>query len=201
MTSKVYQIISFLNNLRLEPFLFIFVFVMMLRRVPQDQILQDKICIQKYNLPHDFCYKLPTFNETTDPRYHYKSQILGDSTQFNMYLTLVATLPSVFWSLFFGSWTDKYAPAKKILLLIGGLSYTIEGVLLAFLAIKFDTGKNRKKFFLGSGYTCNKLNIYLNHFLFRLQIHYYSSTYQWTRRWSNSDLFWCLDIRCCCHTT
>jgi hypothetical protein len=85
-----------------------------------------------------------------------------------MYRTLSATIPSVFWSLFLGSWTDKYAPAKKILLLIGGLCFTIEGVLLTFLAIKFDTSKNREMFFLGSGYTCNILIIYMNYFLFRL---------------------------------
>jgi len=142
--SSVSGILSFICLLRVEPFVLTFLFTFLIGSVPQGQMIQDKICIQKYNLSREFCHDLPEFKDVTNPDYHYKSLILKDATQFTLYTTIAATVPSIFWSLFFGSWSDKYVHAKKILLLLGGLSGVVQSALCIYQAVYFDIGMSQQ---------------------------------------------------------
>jgi len=132
---------AFLNLLRLEVFFLSFFFVMLVRKLPQDTMIQDKICRQKYNLSEKFCWDLPEFDNESHPDYHFKSEILGDATQYTMYTTIVATIPSVILLLFMGSWTDKYIHANKCLMFVGALSFAVESVIQLVLAVNFDSCK------------------------------------------------------------
>src|SRR5882757_6408791 len=127
---KLRNFFSFINCLRIELYYALYLFAFNVNSVPTAQLFQDKICIQKFNQTAEFCVKLAEMDDENDPKYHYKSLVLKESAQFNMYSYIVALGPAVFWSLLFGSWVDKYYYAKKLLFLVGGICMTIESSML-----------------------------------------------------------------------
>ncbi|XP_054156950.1 thymic stromal cotransporter homolog, partial [Oppia nitens] len=108
-----------------------------MKKVPVEQLVEDKYCLITYGLNRTYCLNLPTMNDTDD-YLHMKSQILGDATQYTLYGTLILTIPSIVAALFVGSWTDKYAGAKKILMIAGALNGIAEAVILMFNIYFYD---------------------------------------------------------------
>jgi F0F1-type ATP synthase assembly protein I len=141
LTHKIKRSFEFLFLLRVEPYLFLFYFFFCVKKVPLDQLIQDKICFQKYNLSYDYCLKLPQMKSESD-YLHKKSVILGDVTQFSVYSSLITTIPTVIAALFIGSWTDKYIKAKKYLLIAGAISGICEALILVWNSVCFDNRKN-----------------------------------------------------------
>ncbi|XP_054157505.1 proton-coupled folate transporter-like [Oppia nitens] len=116
LTAKLKKFYDFLCLLTVEPYLFAFMFVLHLKKVPTDQMVQDKICLYKYQLDSHYCAVLSTM--TSDEDYlQMKSKILSDTTNYTVYSVILMTLPSVIASLFIGSWIDNYIKAKKYLLM------------------------------------------------------------------------------------
>ena len=136
--NNINKCLSFVYLLRIEPYLILTLFATSIKRVPLDQLIQDKICLQKYNLSKEFCYNLPQMDSSA-ANYSYKSLILSDSSEFSFFHALISTLPSIVWSLFIGSWTDRYINAKWILLLLAGLASSIESLLILLSCIKFHS--------------------------------------------------------------
>lgn len=141
MSSKLKRLCSFVSLLRVEPFLLLLVFQYNIKRVPSDQLLQDKICVQMYNTTTDYCHSVPSM-KPEDDKLGFKSLILKDTNQFNLYINLLVTIPCVIIQFFIGSWVDKYIHGKKTLMLLGSMAGTIEGVILTWNAIQFDLCKN-----------------------------------------------------------
>jgi hypothetical protein len=141
LTHKIKRTFEFLCLLRVEPYLFLFYFFFSVKRVPLDQLIQDKICFQKYNLSRDYCLELPHMNSESD-YLHKKSLILGDVTQFSIYSSIITTIPTLIAALFIGSWADKYIKAKKYLLIAGAISGVCEALILVWSSVYFDSRKN-----------------------------------------------------------
>ncbi|XP_054157504.1 uncharacterized protein LOC128955852 [Oppia nitens] len=127
----------FLTLLRVEPYLFAFMFVYTLKKVPTDQLIQDKICRFRYQLDVDYCTKLPEMMDEED-YLNKKSQILANGTTFTIYQVILVTLPSMVASLFIGSWTDKYLNAKRVLLIAGAVTAVCEAIILVLCDYFYD---------------------------------------------------------------
>jgi len=128
---KWFQFYEFICLLRVEPYLFVFIFVASLKKVPTDQLIQDKICLFTYQLDTTYCTQLSTMSDDEDT-IHMKSIILKDCSNFTLYSTLMMTIPTLITTLFIGAWTDTYVQAKKILLLASAVAAILEAIILIF---------------------------------------------------------------------
>ena len=134
---KFRRIVDFLSLMNVEPVLFTVMFMFALKRTPTDQLIQDKICLFKYNATADYCLRLPRMKPEEDFM-HIKSPILEEVTRFSLYHTLCTTVPSLLAALFIGSWTDKYLHAKKALLMACIIGGFLEAAICAANAYFYD---------------------------------------------------------------
>ena len=137
---KLKTALKFLSLLKLEVCLSLCMFSANIKRIPYDQLLQDKICLQYYHMDNVYCKDLPGLKTDDDPK-GFKINILKDSTDFNFYYIMFTNLPSVFWSLFIGSWMDKYHHARKCLIISYTFGSFLEVVFLGLNSYMFNLGK------------------------------------------------------------
>ncbi len=78
------DILNFVKILRIEPFLFLMIFQIGFKGMPNFQIIQDKICMQWYNTTLDYCRNLP-YEQSSGPGL-YKTQILADTIQMSNFV-------------------------------------------------------------------------------------------------------------------
>ena len=128
---------EFIKNLKVEPYVLLYIFACDVYSVVSALLLQEKLCRNVYHRSKEFCIDLNEINPEDDPD-NYKDQILAVSAQFNLYLTLISTLPTLMWCLFFGPWIDKYIHGSKVLMCATSLSGIIESTLLIVNAVYFD---------------------------------------------------------------
>ena len=132
--------LNFIRLLTVEPLTFLILFVFAFKRLPQDQLTQDKICLQRYNLPAQYCQDLPTLREDDD-HLGMKSTILADVAQFNLYVNVIITAPILIVSILIGPFIDKYKPAKKVLLIVSSANSLIECFILVINSYFFKIRK------------------------------------------------------------
>jgi hypothetical protein len=51
----------------------------------------------------------------SDKDYKYKTLVLGDAVQFNMYHTIIIFCPGIVWALFLGAWIGQYIDGRKVI--------------------------------------------------------------------------------------
>ncbi len=122
--------------MRIEFFILIFAFCYSLRKRTLDQLIQDKSYLHKYNISHDFCTNLPEMKKD-HKFYEYKSQIVTDAVQYNMYHTLITNCPAIVWSLFLGAWNDNYKDGRKNIFLFVSITAGLESFMNAINAYIF----------------------------------------------------------------
>lgn len=138
--TKFRDTLHFIRLLKSEPYVFITMFVYVMKRIPFDQLVQDKICMQKYNMDKKYCRELPSLSEEDDFA-GKKSFILTDVTQFNMIINIINMFPAIIISLFVGPFIDKNIHAKKLLMVIAMLLSLLENGLLLLNCYFFDLSK------------------------------------------------------------
>ncbi|XP_054158171.1 uncharacterized protein LOC128956477 [Oppia nitens] len=120
-----------------------------LSEITTNQLIQDKICLNRYNQSVDYCVDISKVTTTTTATgaqainatsvvVAIKDSILGDLARFNIYTVNISTLPAFFYVLFIGSWTDSYVHGRKLVLLLSSLSYIGMFAGLLFNSIYFD---------------------------------------------------------------
>jgi len=133
------QIWPLLRTLKIEPYVFLFFTCIQITEITSTQLIQDKICLFKYNRSAIYCAQIN--DEKSDSvEDNIKSEILSDLAQYIIYRTIISSLPSILLSLFIGSWTDKYIHGRKIILCLASLGYAAQFALLLWNAIKFELG-------------------------------------------------------------
>ena len=137
---KLKTALRFLSLLKVEVCLLLCIFSYSIKRIPYDQLLQDKICLQYYHMGNVYCKDLPKL-KIDDDHEGFKINILKDSTDFNFYYIIITNLPSVIYSLFVGSWMDKYHHARKCLIISYTIGALLEVVLLGLNSYMFNWGK------------------------------------------------------------
>ncbi|XP_054158168.1 uncharacterized protein LOC128956474 [Oppia nitens] len=103
---------KFILMLKIEPFLFLTVLSISLSNITTSQLIQDKLCLIRYNQTWDYCSNISTSSSssstgaTTGAAGLYLSsssmtnKILGDLAQFGTYQKLIGTLPALITVLF-----------------------------------------------------------------------------------------------------
>ncbi len=65
-SNKFKRVLEFIWLLRVEPYLFCIIFFNAIKSDPLDQLIEDKICFQKYKLSHNYCLLLPRIGSEDD---------------------------------------------------------------------------------------------------------------------------------------
>lgn len=81
-------------------------------------LIQDKICLDRYNETRDFCAHINDPMKSAIDQ-NTKNHILAESTQFGNYKNFLECIPMVLWSLFIGSFLDNYSGGTRLVLLFG----------------------------------------------------------------------------------
>jgi len=89
-------------------------------------------------MTEEFCINLADIKET-EKNYEYKTLVLADAVQYNMYHTLITFCPGIVWSLFLGAWIDKYIHGRKAIFFIGSITQSIEAAINTLNAYFFDS--------------------------------------------------------------
>lgn len=132
------EILAFIKTLKVEPFLLMSILSLSLTMVPVQQLIQDKVCLYEFNQKVSFCLKM---SELDSDQYPIKSDILAKSAIYKMIQTVIIVAPCIVWSMFVGSWCDKYLIGRKIVMCFCGLSALVESVFMILNAVYFDAGE------------------------------------------------------------
>ena len=135
--SKFTEVVFFISQLRVEPFIFLNVFATAASQITQSQLIQDKICVLEFNQTSDYCMNFNDL-EMNSNESDIRSQILVRLTNLNLYTTLIYTFPVLIWSLFVGSWSDKYIHGRKILICFAAIGLILDMILLMLNAFFFN---------------------------------------------------------------
>ena len=128
--------INFVKLLNVEPYMFMMMVTMTIKMSINGQLYQDKICINDLGHPIDVCRTIST---TTDPALEQTlSAIIVTANRYSVYQTMVFTVPGVIFSLFIGSWSDKYPSGRKMLMVFGAIGSLLDGVVAILNVINFS---------------------------------------------------------------
>ncbi|KAF7491723.1 hypothetical protein SSS_03668 [Sarcoptes scabiei] len=94
-------------------------------------LLQDKICHNLYNQSEHFCQHINE-NRFDSNRTELRNEILAYTASFQNYNNLLRSIPLFLWSLFFGSFLDRFPSATKFIFVWLNL---IEIFVIAFYAL------------------------------------------------------------------
>lgn len=130
-----------IRTFQLETFVFIFTFASTIEDVTIQLAAQDKFCMNRLNSTR-ICSHLSTIDEhfqhSSDVLLMIKDEVLVQVTMFNLYQTLIATIPLLFTSLFISSWADRHRKSAKILLSLATFMCTMESISLLVNIIYFN---------------------------------------------------------------
>ncbi|KAJ6215641.1 hypothetical protein RDWZM_010141 [Blomia tropicalis] len=135
MLKRFQNIFNLLRFLTMEPIIFITMLNHTMKQIPTFQMLQDKLCIQRYNLSNDYCHNLPTME--IDPL-QMKSIILVDVTQMKLYINIIYTILLIIVSIIIGPLIDQYPRAKRLLLIMVSIMTMGEMTILALNSFFYD---------------------------------------------------------------
>lgn len=125
-----------IRELKVEPFLCLYMFSYSLSSISISQLIQDKLCRLTYGQSSEYCLEINSqeFDHSSD---HIKSAILTDSSYISLYRMIITTIPCVIWSLFIGSWSDKYIDGRKLIMCFGTIGAFLESMALIINAAVF----------------------------------------------------------------
>ena len=122
-----------LKEIRVEPFMLFLQLSVAVSGITIQQLIQDKLCIQKYHQSVEFCRNLGTSEDSPE-----KSKILSSLVTFNMIQTILDSLPGIIWALMIGSLCDNYINGRKIIMFLASLSGLIKNFLLIMNTFYFN---------------------------------------------------------------
>ncbi|CAG2174358.1 unnamed protein product, partial [Oppiella nova] len=86
----------------------------------------------------EFCYYLP-YITANDANHEIKTLILSDTVTYNMYHTWITLAPGIVWSMFLGTWIDKYISGRKAIFIVGSITQTMEAAINTLNSYYFDS--------------------------------------------------------------
>ena len=139
MSSNSWRWTQLIKELKVEPFLCLYMFSYSLSSIAISQLIQDKLCRFTYSQSAQYCLEINSqeFDHSAD---RTKSQILTDSSYLSLYRMIITTIPCAIWSLFIGSWSDKYIHGRKLIMIFGTIGAFLESISLIINAAVFSAG-------------------------------------------------------------
>ncbi|RWS16103.1 hypothetical protein B4U79_17886 [Dinothrombium tinctorium] len=122
------------KSVKVELYVFLFIFAMAIKSVTIVQMYQDKLCAIDGGYRASFCKHL---NASDELEQQIKAEVLGKSSLFLIYQSLITTIPVTVVSLFIGPWVDKHFKALKILFMTTAIGSSLETIILMLNAFYF----------------------------------------------------------------
>ena len=108
-----------INNITIEPALFIIMFASGLDNIASEQIIIWKTCINDFNFTEEICDNLT--NETYGEE---QGMVADELTNFNFIKTLVTSIVPTLMAFYLGAWADMFGRKPIFYLFLG--SYALE---------------------------------------------------------------------------
>lgn len=124
--------LNFASNSVIEPIAFVIAFASAIRNLVRAALIQDKVCLQKFALPADFCRNIA---EEDGPM---KDEVLKAAASLVTTKELLILLPIVVNAIYIGSWCDRYPNGKRYCLIVNCFSLIFESFLLFLNSYFFD---------------------------------------------------------------
>ena len=133
-----------IQQLRVEPFILLYMFGYSLSALAVSQLVQDKLCRVNYDQSAAFCISIntPDFDHGAET---IKSNILTEGAYITLYRTLLSTLPCIIWAVFLGPWSDTYVHGRKVIMIAGASAAALESFILIITAADFHASKHVQK--------------------------------------------------------
>lgn len=135
---KPKEMIELIKLLRIDVYMALFMFGYGVYQVPNVELTQSKICLNELGQDESLCDNLSSGETSTA---EIQSQVLIGATSIHNYQTLVATIPGVIQSFFFGYWIDKYPSHIRSLLILPCVGVLIQSLIMIYQCIYFDVGE------------------------------------------------------------
>lgn len=129
------EVVSFIKNSRSEPYLFSAGIFISLKIVCLQLLIQDKLCLNRFNQTREFCSSL-----STSPDSMIKNEIIGKGSYYMTVVIMIQTLPGVIWSLFIGIGCDKFIKGRQIFMILSVTSGVIDSIFLYWTTADFYSG-------------------------------------------------------------
>lgn len=117
------KIFTFLNKLRIEPFLFLVMFSLMVKEVSQQSLIMDKVCRLQFNQPKKICDNLVKHESLLE-------SVQKVSTHYKIGHGLITIVPSIVTATLLSPWSDKYGRKLPMLASIFGLILEAVGLII-----------------------------------------------------------------------
>lgn len=122
-----------LKSLRIEPVILVSVAVVLSRMTAMQQLLQDKVCQQSYNMSNEYCFKLSEAALTPT-----KNAILADVSSYMSNREIFSLLPNLVIGLFAGAWCDRFKNGRRYCLFATLIGQILETLSLLLNAVFYD---------------------------------------------------------------
>jgi MFS family permease len=123
---------SLMSRIKLELVTFLGTIAIAVRAITQQQLLQDKLCMQKFHAPIAYCRDLQD-----EPDSELKDLILANFSAYMMVKEVIILIPHVLTVLYIGSWCDRFANGRRYCMIAGVVSLGIEFILMALNSIYY----------------------------------------------------------------
>ena len=127
------NVVHFLRQISVEPVLFVYMLCTFLSFPVLQQLAFKKICLETFN--KTTCSNLHHDNFTTQEKH-----VASDTSQWILYQTIGLSIPSIFASLVYGSWSDRVGRRMVMILpLVGNTLLNINYIMNAhFISLSVD---------------------------------------------------------------
>ena len=116
---------SMILNLRVEPMIMIAMIVTATSSVAMQMLMQDKLCISKHALDHNYCSHISEMDESPE-----KDRVLADVAFYSSLKEYITVVPRVIIVLFTGSWCDRFPAGRRYVMLASMLGFLLDSLLL-----------------------------------------------------------------------
>lgn len=129
---KIKDFLAIAKASHLEFFNLIFVFGLTVQSTVVTQMIEDKICLNKYG------FKL---TDCADEHSDAKIVVLREASTLSSYRSILSSLPTIGTTLFIGSWINNYPNHLKFIIVMPAISSILQVMFLTGNAIFFSLGE------------------------------------------------------------
>lgn len=137
--SKLLASLRASNYYLFELFLFLRLSSVFASAIAYSMLLQDKLCYISYNQTAAFCQNIQADISNTSNEM-VKNDILAETTRFSNYKNVLECIPMFIWSMFVGSFLDKFPGGTNIILFLNliGSTFTLVVYILNMYAYEIS---------------------------------------------------------------
>lgn len=121
-----------LRDSQMEFFYLIFMYGLSVQSTVVTQLIEDKICLNKFGFPLNDCLADKSENKTL---------VLKETSIISSYRSILGKLPAICTTLFVGSWINNYPSHLKFIITMPCISSILQILIYIGNAIYFELGK------------------------------------------------------------